>query len=225
MLLGLYNGHEGLQGDVLVNDIHMGDYDMQSIYSRAAVVMQDFQRYNLTLRENVGVGSTRFMHNDDVMDQALERGGAAGVAKKIGLETQLSPSATSAATSAHVAFTPDGGGARERNGKSGTENGYVKGARVSHHAGRSKTGHVEAAQKGGMTTTEKDDPSIEEGAVEGNGMWVEGETTSSLWNTVMRVARFITAFLKVHNSRALYIQLKRASEPDKQVCRCLTSLT
>ncbi|KLT41782.1 P-loop containing nucleoside triphosphate hydrolase protein, partial [Cutaneotrichosporon oleaginosum] len=86
VLLGLYDGHEGLHGDVHVNNTHISDYDMRGIYAPTAVVMQDFQRYSLTLRENVGLGSTSLLHDDEALKKALERGGASAVAKQIGLD-------------------------------------------------------------------------------------------------------------------------------------------
>ncbi|CAK9786968.1 unnamed protein product [Cutaneotrichosporon oleaginosum] len=91
VLLGLYDGHEGLHGDVHVNNTHISDYDMRGIYAPTAVVMQDFQRYSLTLRENVGLGSTSLLHDDEALKKALERGGASAVAKQIGLDAVLIP--------------------------------------------------------------------------------------------------------------------------------------
>jgi ATP-binding cassette subfamily B protein len=58
---------------------------------RFGVVFQDFNRYQLTLRENVGVGSVEDLGDEARIVRAVERGGAEDVVQGLGsgIETPL----------------------------------------------------------------------------------------------------------------------------------------
>jgi ATP-binding cassette, subfamily B, bacterial len=61
--------------------------------SRVAVIFQDFVRYHLPLRDNVGFGARARLHDDVALKQALTDAGAGGLLDSLehGWETVLSP--------------------------------------------------------------------------------------------------------------------------------------
>ena len=88
LLTRLYDPTEGL---ILLNGIDIREYPLEDLRRRIGVIFQDFVKYQLSLRENVGFGSI-----DDVEDlarvkTAAARGGADQVAKDLpsGFDTVL----------------------------------------------------------------------------------------------------------------------------------------
>ncbi|GMK58767.1 hypothetical protein CspeluHIS016_0602090 [Cutaneotrichosporon spelunceum] len=223
VLLGLYNGHHGLRGDLLVNGVTMGDYDIQSVYARTAVVMQDFQRYDLSLRENVGLGSIKLMYDDDVMDSALARGRATDVVQKFGIETRLSAWGTD---SDSVHFNPYAGGSRKKKPKVGKtaksskldesndqRNGNVASGHVmekgalggtSHGTAKTEEGVVENAEDGVSSLDDRSDESLREGG-----------TTQRPPTVLMRTARFLGDFLRIPDHGAVRRKLWKLTKLER----------
>ncbi len=83
--------YEPTEGRILLDGKDLADWDPAALRSRIGVVFQDFNRYQLTVRENVGVGSVDNMADDLRLERAIERGGATDVVETLGdgLETQL----------------------------------------------------------------------------------------------------------------------------------------
>lgn len=67
------------------------DWDQAELRKQIGVVFQDFNRYQLTVRENVGFGSTDDMNDEARLARAVDRGGATEVLAALtnGLDTQL----------------------------------------------------------------------------------------------------------------------------------------
>lgn len=84
-LMGLYDH----TGQLLINGRPSEEYDPDTLHTRTSCLFQDFSKYNLTLRENVGVGNVQQMRDIDAIERAIERGGADGVREKVGMEGQL----------------------------------------------------------------------------------------------------------------------------------------
>ncbi len=88
LLMRLY---EPTEGRILVDDRDLRDWDPAALRRRFGVVLQDFNCYNLNLRENVGLGSIE--HIDDVprVERAIAHGGASEIAATLpdGLEAPL----------------------------------------------------------------------------------------------------------------------------------------
>ncbi|ORX35028.1 P-loop containing nucleoside triphosphate hydrolase protein [Kockovaella imperatae] len=87
VLMGLYDA----KGSLSVNDLPIESYDPVSIHKRTSCLFQDFGQYELTLRENVGIGDLRYLEEDAKLELALERGGASEVVTKTGLDGPLDP--------------------------------------------------------------------------------------------------------------------------------------
>ena len=83
--------YEPTEGAILLDGRELRDWEPSALRSRIGVVFQDFNRYQLTLRENVGMGSIGHVSDDERLRRAIERGGAAEVVAAMGegLETQL----------------------------------------------------------------------------------------------------------------------------------------
>lgn len=88
LLTGLYTPTEGR---ITMNGKDIADWDQEKLRKQIGVVFQDFNRYQLTVRENVGFGSTDHMNDEKRLSEAVDRGGATEVLKTLpgGLETQL----------------------------------------------------------------------------------------------------------------------------------------
>lgn len=88
LLTRLYDptgGHIFLDGKDLV------DWDRDELLKRFGVVFQDFNQYELTFRENVGVGEVEHMSDDERVVKATKQGGAEPLLAgyEAGLDTQL----------------------------------------------------------------------------------------------------------------------------------------
>ncbi|WP_373048810.1 ABC transporter ATP-binding protein [Vulgatibacter sp.] len=83
--------YEPTEGRVLLDGRDVREWDPEALRRRIGVVFQDFNRYQLSLRENVGVGSIAHVADDVRLQRAIERGGAAEVVAEMqgGLDTQL----------------------------------------------------------------------------------------------------------------------------------------
>jgi ATP-binding cassette subfamily B protein len=88
LLSGLYQPTEGR---VRLDGRDLSDWAPQALLARIGVIFQDFNQYQLALRENVAFGSVENMQDDLRVARAIEQGGArelvAGLAS--GLDTQL----------------------------------------------------------------------------------------------------------------------------------------
>lgn len=65
--------------------------DNRLLKSKMGVIFQDFNRYELTCRENIGLGNIDFINNDDKLNKAIERAYATEMINELpnGIDTQL----------------------------------------------------------------------------------------------------------------------------------------
>lgn len=83
--------YEPTEGRILLDGRELSSWEPGALRRRIGVVFQDFNRYQFTVRENVGVGSVDHLEDDLRLGRAIERGGATEVIDGLaaGLETQL----------------------------------------------------------------------------------------------------------------------------------------
>ncbi|MDB4938044.1 MAG: transporter, ATP-binding/permease protein [Labilithrix sp.] len=83
--------YEPTEGRVLLDGKDLRAWDRAELLARFGVVFQDFNQYQLKLRENVGVGSVEHLEEVPRIERAVEQGGADGVVSKLatGIETPL----------------------------------------------------------------------------------------------------------------------------------------
>ena len=79
------------EGRIWLDGTPLEDWEEEVLRRRVAVVFQDFARYQLTARENVGLGSVGALEDDARIHRAIDRGGAGAVVETLdaGLETPL----------------------------------------------------------------------------------------------------------------------------------------
>jgi ATP-binding cassette subfamily B protein len=83
--------YEPTEGRVVLDGRDLREWDHDALLRRFGVVFQDFNQYQLKLRENVGLGSVAHMEDDDRIARAVERGGASELVATLagGLEAPL----------------------------------------------------------------------------------------------------------------------------------------
>lgn len=88
LLTGLYTPAEGR---ITMHGKDIRDWDQDKLRKQIGVVFQDFNRYQLTARENVGFGSTDHLDDQPRLEHAVDQGGATEVLASLtkGLDTQL----------------------------------------------------------------------------------------------------------------------------------------
>jgi ATP-binding cassette subfamily B protein len=84
--------YEPQEGRITCDGIDIREFPAAAWQRRIGAIFQDFLRYELTLRENVGFGAIEHVDDVDVVTRALTRAGAIGLRDKLdrGLETMLS---------------------------------------------------------------------------------------------------------------------------------------
>ncbi len=84
--------HDPTSGQILVDGISLGELDARSWQRQVSVVNQDFTRYPLSARENVGLGSPAHLDDDAGITAAASRAGALELIASLpkGWETVLS---------------------------------------------------------------------------------------------------------------------------------------
>jgi ATP-binding cassette subfamily B protein len=74
LLAGLY---EPTEGRIVLDGRELSAWDPDELRKRFGVLFQDFNKYQLKLRENIGLGSVEFLGDQPRIERAAERGGAA----------------------------------------------------------------------------------------------------------------------------------------------------
>jgi ATP-binding cassette subfamily B protein len=72
------------EGRILLDGKGLEQWDETLLHRRISVVFQDFAQYQLTARENVGLGSVDELDDDAQVGRAVERGGAEEVVAGLG---------------------------------------------------------------------------------------------------------------------------------------------
>lgn len=88
LLARLYDPDEGR---ILLDGRDLRDYDLHSLWSNIGVIFQDFVRYELLFRENIGVGRVEQLSDEERIAYAARRSLADSVARRLprGFDQQL----------------------------------------------------------------------------------------------------------------------------------------
>jgi ATP-binding cassette subfamily B protein len=83
--------YEPTEGRILLDGRDLRTWDEHALRRRVGVIFQDFNQYQLALRENVGFGSIEHLGDEPRLGRAIERGGARELVETLaqGLETPL----------------------------------------------------------------------------------------------------------------------------------------
>ncbi|MDP9033954.1 MAG: ATP-binding cassette domain-containing protein, partial [Myxococcota bacterium] len=79
--------YEPSEGRILLDGRDLRDWDLAELRRRFGVLFQDYNQYQLKVRENVGVGSVDHLEDEPRIERAVENGGAGELVK--GLATGL----------------------------------------------------------------------------------------------------------------------------------------
>ena len=88
LLTRLYDPTEGA---ILLDGVDLREYDPDELRLRIGVIFQDFVRYQLTAKENIGFGQIDRLDDADRLSTSAERGGADEVVAELpeGMDTML----------------------------------------------------------------------------------------------------------------------------------------
>lgn len=88
LLAGLY---EPTEGRIVLDGRELSTWDPEQLRRRFGVLFQDFNKYQLKLRENIGLGSVDHLADEARLERAAERGGASELLKTLpgGLDAAL----------------------------------------------------------------------------------------------------------------------------------------
>jgi ATP-binding cassette subfamily B protein len=88
LLAGLY---EPSEGRIILDGRELSSWDPEQLRKRFGVLFQDFNKYQLKLRENIGLGSVDHLADQPRIERAAERGGASELSRSLpgGLDAAL----------------------------------------------------------------------------------------------------------------------------------------
>jgi ATP-binding cassette subfamily B protein len=75
--------YDPTEGQILLDGIDLRDYNIEDLCNEIGVIFQDFMRYEMTARENIGVGRIELMNDDLSIRDAAEKSLADGVVAKL----------------------------------------------------------------------------------------------------------------------------------------------
>ena len=83
--------YEPTSGEILLDGINLSDIDATEWRARMTVVFQDYCRFQMTVRENIGIGELSAIQKLETIESAAKRSGASNIASKLtnGYETIL----------------------------------------------------------------------------------------------------------------------------------------
>jgi ATP-binding cassette, subfamily B, bacterial len=83
--------YDPMKGQILLDGRDLRDYSVEDLHRQIGVIFQDFVRYHLTARENIGFGQIEHVEEVALVAQAAERGGVVSIINRLpkGYETLL----------------------------------------------------------------------------------------------------------------------------------------
>ena len=88
LLTRLYDPTEGA---IFLEGCDLREYDAEELRRHFGVIFQDFVRYDLSVRENIGFGQVEYLNDQDRIAEASEKGGSIETVRKLphGFDTML----------------------------------------------------------------------------------------------------------------------------------------
>jgi ATP-binding cassette, subfamily B, bacterial len=75
--------YDPTEGQILLDDIDLRDYDLDDLHKEIGVIFQDFMRYEMTARENIAIGRVELPHTEEEIESAAQKSLALGVIEKM----------------------------------------------------------------------------------------------------------------------------------------------
>ena len=76
--------YDPTEGQILLDGVDLREYDLDDLHHEMGVIFQDFMRYEMTARDNIGVGRVENENTDAEIEHAAEQSLAASVVAKLG---------------------------------------------------------------------------------------------------------------------------------------------
>jgi len=73
--------YDPTEGQILLDGVDLREYSLDDLHREMGVIFQDFMRYEMTVRENIGVGQVEISHSDADIALAAQKSLAAEVVK------------------------------------------------------------------------------------------------------------------------------------------------
>ncbi|WMM25773.1 ABC transporter ATP-binding protein [Tissierella sp. MB52-C2] len=88
LISGFYHDYEG---EILINGVSMKKINKEDLGNKIGIIFQDFNRYELTCRENIGLGNIHLIDNDIKLQDAIDKAYAKEMVNSLpkGIDTQL----------------------------------------------------------------------------------------------------------------------------------------
>ncbi|MGB9147245.1 MAG: ABC transporter ATP-binding protein [Acidobacteriaceae bacterium] len=75
--------YDPTEGEILLDGVDLREYSIEDIHREMGVIFQDFMRYEMTVKENIGVGRVDVPHSEEEIETAAQKSLAAEVVKKL----------------------------------------------------------------------------------------------------------------------------------------------
>ncbi len=75
--------YDPTEGQILLDGVDLRDYSIEDLHREMGVIFQDFMRYEMTVKENIGVGQVEVPHTEEEIQAAAQKSLAAEVVKKL----------------------------------------------------------------------------------------------------------------------------------------------
>ncbi len=75
--------YDPTEGQILLDGIDLREYSLEDLHHEMGVIFQDFMRYEMTVKENIGVGHVEVLHTEEEIRAAAEKSLAAEVVKRL----------------------------------------------------------------------------------------------------------------------------------------------
>jgi ATP-binding cassette subfamily B protein len=71
--------YEPTEGQILIDDVPIEEYDLKDLRRNIGIIFQDFVQYEMTARENIGFGHIEELHDEERIRVAADQSGVAPV--------------------------------------------------------------------------------------------------------------------------------------------------
>ena len=75
--------YDPTEGQILLDGVDLREYDLDDLHKEMGVIFQDFMRYEMTARENIGVGRVEVPHSQQEIEYAAQKSLASEVIAKL----------------------------------------------------------------------------------------------------------------------------------------------
>jgi ATP-binding cassette subfamily B protein len=65
--------YDPVEGRILLDGHDLKEYDLQELRTQVGVIFQDFQRYQMTVSQNIAIGNIRELHNQELIENAAQK--------------------------------------------------------------------------------------------------------------------------------------------------------